>query len=227
MSSRFEGGEALIRRPKERPGKEGGKRAENRRKRIGALCEAGLCLFLERGIEGVTVDEIAREAGMVKGNFYRYFEHKSELVEIMFAPLMVGVREAMTRCGSALETAETQPELFVAYMGLSGELTATILPYLDLVRLYLQESRAPGVGARAAVRLFADELVVHATQLTEAAHKHGLFRPIPSKLSSLIVLGAIERLLMDFLEGTLEEAPEVVAQSLISVILDGIRTRED
>ena len=60
--------------PPQRPGKAGGKRARNRQQRTDALIEAGLQLFLERGVENVPIDDIAREAGMAKGNFYRYFD---------------------------------------------------------------------------------------------------------------------------------------------------------
>ena len=57
--------------PLERPGALGGKRDLNRRKRVQDLVAAGLELFLNNGIGGVTIDEVAREAGMAKGNFYR------------------------------------------------------------------------------------------------------------------------------------------------------------
>ena len=36
-------------------------------------------LFLERGIETVTIDEITREAGVAKGSFYRYFDDKKQI----------------------------------------------------------------------------------------------------------------------------------------------------
>ncbi|MFA9471265.1 MAG: helix-turn-helix domain-containing protein, partial [Deltaproteobacteria bacterium] len=73
--------------PVERPGAFGGKRDINRRKRVQDLIEAGLSLFLERGIEAVTIDEVAREAGMAKGNFYRYFRDKADLVEAVIEPV--------------------------------------------------------------------------------------------------------------------------------------------
>src|SRR5210317_2345369 len=63
--------------PVERPGAVGGKRDLNRRQRVQDLIDAGLSLFLERGIEAVTIDEVARKAGMAKGNFYRYFRDKA------------------------------------------------------------------------------------------------------------------------------------------------------
>jgi len=43
--------------PVERPGAVGGKRDLNRRQRVQDLIDAGLALFLQRGIEAVTIDE--------------------------------------------------------------------------------------------------------------------------------------------------------------------------
>ena len=37
--------------------------------------------------EAVTIDEVAREAGMAKGNFYRYFRDKADLVEAVIEPV--------------------------------------------------------------------------------------------------------------------------------------------
>src|SRR5258706_153478 len=62
--------------PLERPGPEGGARDSNRRERIRSLLTAGLSLFLEEGIERVTIDQIAERAEMAKGGFYRYFRDK-------------------------------------------------------------------------------------------------------------------------------------------------------
>ena len=66
--------------PKERPGKPGGRRDQNRRERVKALSDAAISLFLERGTESSTIDDITKAAGVSKGSFYRYFESKHELV---------------------------------------------------------------------------------------------------------------------------------------------------
>ena len=52
----------MKRAPKERPGPPGGKRDVNRKRRTHAIARAALGLFLERGVESVTIDDIAREA---------------------------------------------------------------------------------------------------------------------------------------------------------------------
>ncbi len=41
--------------------------------------EAALTLFVEKGINGATTKEIAREAGVAEGSIYRHFENKEDL----------------------------------------------------------------------------------------------------------------------------------------------------
>lgn len=51
-----------------------------------ALLEAGARLFTERGFDGVSIEDIAAEAGLAKGLLYYYFVNKRALyVEIVRA----------------------------------------------------------------------------------------------------------------------------------------------
>src|SRR5687767_14617723 len=93
--------------PEVRPGKEGGVRAENRRKRTIDLVRAALGLFLSHGLEAVTIDDITRQAGVAKGSFYRYFEDKAALVRVLFEEVAGRVEAAFASCESALRQAET------------------------------------------------------------------------------------------------------------------------
>lgn len=45
-----------------------------------ALFSTAISLFNEKGYHAVTVDEITRRAGTAKGNFYRYFAKKSDVL---------------------------------------------------------------------------------------------------------------------------------------------------
>ena len=40
-------------------------------------------LIRERGFEGVSVEDVAREAGVAKGTFYTYFRRKEEVVDVI------------------------------------------------------------------------------------------------------------------------------------------------
>ena len=209
----------------ERPGPPGGKRDQNRKQRVEALASAGLALFLEHGIEAVTIDDIASRAGTAKGSFYRYFEDKTELVESMFEPVIDQVRAAMRTAEEQLARATDRQSLTTAYMGLAVAFVPLALSHFDVVRLYLQEARAPGVGARAPIRRLAESIEAGAIHLTEVAVDHGLLEVSDPRISALAVIGATEQLILAVMSGRLDAPPPQIIDTLIRMVLDGIRAR--
>jgi AcrR family transcriptional regulator len=208
--------------PARRPGKEGGPREQNRRERTRMLCEAALGLFLERGVESATVDEITKAAGVAKGSFYRYFTDKEQLVEALFAPLADAVASAMDRCASALGRARSGDELNAAYGALAAELTMALLEAPAVVKLYLQECRGPAEGARRPIRDLSGRIMGGAVALTRVAHAQGLLKNLPPEVTAVAVIGAVEGMLVEFLEGRATD-PGAATAALIAMVLDGIR----
>lgn len=223
MSSKNATSVEPARLPPERPGQPGGKRDRNRRKRIEQLCAAGLQLFLERGVDSVTIDDIATVAGTAKGNFYRYFADKEALVEGILEPLAIPLRAAFDSCEEALEDAHDDASLIAAYNRVAIGLIPVSLQHPDVVRLYLQESRAPAAGARAPIRALSDEIRRRAVVLTQFAVDHGLLRIKDPRISALAVVGAVEQLTWSVLGGELDAPPDRIAGTLISLVLSGIR----
>jgi AcrR family transcriptional regulator len=187
------------------------------------LLDAAQNLFLERGIENVSIDDITREAKVAKGSFYRYFTGKEELVRALLAPSRERVLGAFERAERKLHGAGGPPQVRSAYMRLGRELAAVLMGAPAIARLYLQESRAPGVDARVPVRELEREVANAARRLTEVAFSHGLLRRVHPQVSTLTVIGAAERLLHAYFSGALEVDPVVAMQDLIAIVLDGIR----
>jgi len=210
------------RAPTRRPGRAGGKRDTNRRERTEALHRAALGLFLERGIENVTVDEIARAAGTAKGNFYRYANDKRELVVALLQPVVSAFDGAFDRCETQVAKATGTPQLTMAYLGLAMELKEVLSAHPDIVRLWLQESRGPSLGARVPVSDFERRITDRTIALTEAAHRHGLLKKIPAAISGLAVIGAVERLLIAHLRDGIFSDPNEVVRQLVRLVMEGI-----
>jgi AcrR family transcriptional regulator len=209
--------------PGERPGPVGGKRDANRRARTQGLLDAAQRLFLEGGIENVSIDDITREAQVAKGSFYRYFADKEELVRALLAPSRERVLGAFERAERKLQGAGGPPQVRSAYMRLARELAAVLMGDPDTVRLYLQESRAAGVNARLPLRELEREVAAAARRLTDVAFSHGLIRRVHPQVSTLTVIGAAERLLHAYFSGDLEVDPMTAMQNLVAIVLDGVR----
>lgn len=52
---------------------------ENKQRKLDQLLQAASALFVEKGMDLVSVSEIARKAGVAKGTFYLYFKDKEHL----------------------------------------------------------------------------------------------------------------------------------------------------
>jgi AcrR family transcriptional regulator len=213
--------------PPERPGQAGGKRDRNRRERTATIATSALELMLASGVEGVTIDDICTRAGIAKGSFYRYFAGKTELVTAVLEPLAAKFRAALGAAEKRLGEARDPDTLFEAYAAMAAALAPAFEDEQGAVRLYLQECRGPAVGARVPVRALVDELTSLALTLTHASRRHGLLRmELPAEVTSLAVLGAIERIAFDYLNGRLNHDPITLGAALVDTILEGVAVRD-
>jgi AcrR family transcriptional regulator len=195
----------------------------NRKARRQALMDAALELFLERGVEGVAVDDITAAAKTAKGSFYRYFDSQEALVDALVEPVRTLVSEALSQCSDELETASTREAMFKAYRKVGDVVASLMMEHPGMVRLYLQESRAPGIGARKPIIALSNLVSKYAIEITVKAQKHGILKPIPAPVSALAVVGAAERLLAGiFLDEPLGN-PLEIPELLTTLILDGLR----
>jgi AcrR family transcriptional regulator len=209
--------------PAERPGQPGGRRDRNRKERTKALADAAVALFLERGIEAVTIEDITTRAGVAKGSFYRYFDDKTALTESLFAPLADEVVHIFDESLARIRGAKTKEEAFQSYEVIGEGLTRILLRDADMVLLYLQENKAPEEGARGPARKLARLIGEKAVEHTKLAREHGLLRPFPAEVSTMAVIGAAERLLFGILAGEQVGETWEIPGALISLMLDGIR----
>jgi len=209
--------------PMERPGALGGKRDLNRRKRVQDLVEAGLTLFLARGIEAVTIDEVAREAGMAKGNFYRYFRDKADLVEAVIEPVGQTTRAALDTCHEQLSQVNGRAEAVGAYAEMGNRLVGALAMYPDAMCLYLQERRAPATIARQSISDLASDLDDRAMALSQVAADQKLVVVSDPRVSALAVLGAVEALALASVRNQIQMDPVQTTRALISLVLEGLQ----
>jgi AcrR family transcriptional regulator len=211
--------------PEERPGPPGGVRDLNRQARTRALADAALDQFLKHGIESVSIDDIARAAGVAKGTFYRYFADKDALVVALFAPLERAFAVALARCEAGIAAAADRATIGRVYEEIGLALGMLVVAHQREIRLYLQERRGPAAGARAAIAALAASLEAQTERLTTRARERGLLRVFPPRISALAVIGAAEQLLFALLSGTDLGDPSTVPALVTSLVMDGLRPR--
>ena len=130
------------------------KRARTRR----ALLTAGMVVLAEKGPEGATVGEIARQAHVSSGTFYNHFVSIADLVEAVTGELSTGVeigRDTLSTIendpamrvllGSAqlLSLADDDPVAAAAFVAL----LATVPDFRDRVRQLVSGALADGIAS--------------------------------------------------------------------------------
>lgn len=214
---------SIVAVPTERPGAPGGKRDRNRHERTLVLGQTALALFLVRGLEVVTIDEICDAASVAKGSFYRYFEDKESLVDALVVPVERAVVDAFAQCESMVREANDALSLNLAYQSLALSLFPVAMGHLDVLRLYLQERSAPSLGARVPIGRLANTVDEGAIRLTRVAVEKGLLHVEDPRISAYAVVGAIERLSSAVLQGRLDASPIEILSTLIRLVLEGVR----
>ncbi|MDQ3233329.1 MAG: TetR/AcrR family transcriptional regulator [Pseudobdellovibrionaceae bacterium] len=212
--------------PRQRPGPLGGKRDENRKLKQQLLLTTATGLFKKNGMEAVAIDEIVDSAGISKGSFYSYFEGKADLVNVLFSPLRLQFEDAFQKAKSQMNQAQGELALFDAYQNMATAMAQSCLAEPDLILIYIAESRGAPTGARQPILKLSDLITQNALELTEIAQKRGLLRPFDARISSLAVIGAIERLLFEYLRGTFEYHPIELTAALISLVLEGLQSED-
>ncbi|WP_433239595.1 TetR/AcrR family transcriptional regulator [Actinomadura nitritigenes] len=126
----------LLRTP---PPKERADAARNR----AAVLEAAGRLFAERGVEAVSMDQVAAEAGVGKGTLFRRFGDKAGLAAALLDARERVLQEAILHGPPPLGPGAGEEERLVAF---TGAYLDYLLEHLALVRM--SETASPGARYR-------------------------------------------------------------------------------
>ncbi|MFL5663541.1 MAG: TetR/AcrR family transcriptional regulator [Ktedonobacteraceae bacterium] len=177
------------------------------------LLDIALTLFAERGVENVSMKDLATEANVAQGLLYHYFQSKDELLSAVFQrhnplPLFREILEAI----DALPAREGLVEF--------AHRVARVLPEQRLIlRLLARELLSPRSYLLAQALPERQETVVLLEQYLQRRIESGELRPHqPHATVHLLVSGLLVLVL-------LERPIEPMISSLLEVLFEGIQSR--
>lgn len=189
-------------------------RREQADARRAQLVRVTLDLFVERGIEHVTIAEVATRAGVAPGLLYHYFGNKDGLLSAVFAaadprdafaglaeslsgqPVAVGLREFCVRAAAALE--ERGDVVRVLFREMLAPETSLPIGMADI-----QEQVLDNLASYLAERIDAGELRPHDPRA-----------PLRLLISGILVLGVTRQPVEPWVDG------------FVDTILTGIGAQE-
>ncbi|HYJ74923.1 MAG TPA: TetR/AcrR family transcriptional regulator [Kineosporiaceae bacterium] len=139
------------------PVKERADAARNRRR----VLDAAAALFAARGVSGVSMDEVAAEAGVGKGTLFRRFGDKAGLAAALLDDRERELQQAVLDGAAPLGPGAAPAQRLQAFLAAYLDYCET---HLDLVRM--SETAAPGARYRIGAYLFWHR---HLTVLLTAA----------------------------------------------------------
>ena len=179
-----------------------------------------LRLFAEFGYDGLSVDQLCREAGISKGSFFQYFPSKSHLLE--FTVLMFD--DYLGRWVQALRQTETAALARDRIRYLCNALIVNSRLYRDEEQFYLFVTRAlhhsavalEGVDLERHFNDYVTDIVLRGEQTGEI--RSDADAELTAHLVGLVVSALVKRGYADH-----SVRPQQMADYLISFLFDGIK----
>lgn len=158
------------------------KRFANKIHKNEQIVEAAYELFLEQGVESVSIQEIADRAGVAKGTFYLYFHDKDELKEAIIAQKS---NELFQYAISALhQTGITDFEAQIIFI---IDYVLDILEHNQEALKLISKNLSLGVFSRQVNDFFSDRKVNIVKSLTDAAERNHIRLKNPEILLYMII----------------------------------------
>lgn len=151
-----------------------------------ALLEAAQRLFAMRSVEGVSIDDIAKEAEVAKGSLYNHFESKEALADELFRLMRSHVADLLD---AAIDTMTLPPERLVR-----GSFV--------ILRFALDHPESAAALLKLSPELLDDAapLNVKAREVVIDGLESGHFKGIPADSATLLVVGATLVMVQDSID---------------------------
>jgi TetR/AcrR family fatty acid metabolism transcriptional regulator len=176
----------------------------------GALLNAAVRLFAQKGYHDCRVSDIAAEAGVAHGLLYHYFSSKEEVLRTVVADSWQQFAVALRRVEEEDVAAPEQLEMVVRLvLGAWQELP-------DLIRVVLREFARDPV-----LKEDAEQVLASLERIVRRGQERGELRAdVDTRFAATVVYGALEEVLDAWAEG---RAPEDVdrAQTTVTRLLCG------
>ena len=203
-----------------------GNKKQERKKAMEALTRQGILdvvigLLMCDGIQGLTMDRVALEAGVAKGTLYVYFENKEQLleaaVEVSFDPL---IRELSVLLLDNDRAPERKLEEFslchLRFFNEQRDLVRVL--FFDRERVRSEKNYYTNKKYRTIVQQVADVL--------DEGIRQGLIIPLDSmKVAAMFIeahMGMVMQRIHDEISGDVEKD----AKQITNIFMEGLRRRE-
>jgi len=185
-----------------------------------SILDAAVGLLTRNGVQGLTMDRVAAEAGIAKGTLYVYFENKDQMLEAAidtsFDPL---VRECSALLDGDLTPDRKLEGFSLCHLRFFDE-------HRDLIRVFFYDREK----VRSERSRFNDDrywtFVKQVGDVLNEGVKQGLFSPLDSMKVATMFIEANVGLVMQRIHGGILGDVEKDARQITDIFMKGLRRRK-
>jgi|APGre2960657444_1045066.scaffolds.fasta_scaffold05242_3 AcrR family transcriptional regulator len=175
-------------------------------------------LFLAKGYDAATMQELADLSGLHKSSLYYYFRSKEDLLKQLTS-------DSQSKSVKMLDKARLESEdgdALIVAISLAIEQTLT-----DVARVSLVLRQKPGSDIGDEVIARRREYDIKVTALINEAQKHGKVRDdIPAALLARLILGMVSWLVEWYRPDRTRYKQDVIRKAILSILETGILVNE-
>jgi AcrR family transcriptional regulator len=192
--------------------------AERRAETKARLIDAAIRLWAMRGIEDVSLDEIAAAAGRTRGAFHANFENRSELTARVRDTI---VADAAENISSAVQSAPNPLAELSAYIRANVGYIAEKPAQARVLAAIVQHEQWTGTAQ------YVDRARAGSSDLTLMLRRgieRGDFRDLDVDLTAMVIRGALDA---QIVSGRIvdQESAVTIADELVELFTSGVRSR--
>jgi len=184
------------------------------------VLDAVIGLLMRDGVQGITMDRVAMEAGVAKGTLYVYFKNKEEIldaaIEASFEPLIVDLTGIMDADKAPDKRLEDFSRRNLQFFDEQQDLIRIL--FYDRERIHSEKNRFNDHRYLTLLSKVADVL-------NEGVNT-GLFAPVDSmKIAAMFIeanMGMVMQRIRDGISGDVEQD----ARQIMGIFMEGLRRKQ-
>jgi AcrR family transcriptional regulator len=193
------------------------RRTESEYVRRNQLLDAARKIFRDKGYEGATVSEIAKEAGLGKGTFYFYYPSKTTIAVALRDGLMVTMAAAVE---NAMKPDTTFDQKLNTLIGTTFEVARQNVDLFRLAFIGADETH-PEMHSESSEHA---ALLMTVTGLFDTAIRTGEMKSIDPGVAARLVLGMLQQAIIEaFVSGQGQsDEPERLEQGVRQLLVNAL-----
>lgn len=193
-----------------------GRKSKEERRR--ELLDAARDVFVQKGFQAATIDDIALEASVARGTFYLYFDDKRAVFEALVDRFLV----AIGQCVKSIELGSDAPPPVDQLRANIRRVVEQCLAEPTIVKLALFDATGLDPDLDEKLHGFYEGLRTLIDESLQQGQELGMVRPGDRRVMVAVGLGGLKEVLVDAVEGRIAADADALTEEIMRFLAGGL-----